>query len=671
MLNTGKFLDEFVAESREHLESVEADLLNLEKLADNSDNELVNNIFRGIHSIKGAAGFLGLDKIGELAHIMETLLSMIRAGDILPETDSIDALLSGVDILNKMLGDPEGAADSSSVLNNIQNILTEKLLPKVIDEIDTSIPILEFDGGDTGFAVDEYTLKKFSPETSLYVLKYDLVELAGYGEQSPVSLLRKLTEIGEIVDSKIDAPSDDLSEDLNEIPLAWDVLFATFTANEIISEKTGLSPERIVEVKKAGDETGGESSIAANSQIEDIGARIGETGKDADSSDESHKLAEGDKNIRVPEERLDQLVNLVGELVTVQANLSREAGVQNKNPTLLSISREIERLTGELRDLTLDVRMVPIEKMFDRFRRLARDVSGEQHKEVVLATEGGETELDKKVIEKLLDPFAHIIRNAIAHGIEPGDRREACGKPRQGTIRLSAKHTSGNVLISISDDGGGLDVSAIGERAVELGISIEGLSENEIFELIFIPGFSTSGQIDGVSGRGVGMDVVKRGIDSLGGSIEVTSEKGAGTVITMKIPMTLAIIDGLLVKIEEENFVFPLSAVRECLMLKNGELESARKNNIMRLEGKVIPYFALREILGIKGRAPDLERVIITNTIRKNIGFGVDRVIGHHKTVIKTLGKIYRETEGVAGATILGDGTVALILDVNKLVRGK
>ncbi|MCP4693659.1 MAG: chemotaxis protein CheA, partial [Desulfobacterales bacterium] len=384
-------------------------------------------------------------------------------------------------------------------------------------------------------------------------------------------------------------------------------------------------------------------------------------------------------SIRVAARKLDVLMDLVGELVTVQARLSQKA-VSQADPEMLAISEEVEHLTAELRDNTMSIRMIPIGATFSRFRRLVRDLSGELGKNIVLLTEGAETELDKTVIDRLNDPLVHIIRNSIDHGVETPGIRTAAGKPEQGVIQLSAEHAGASVLIRVSDDGAGLDKKGILEKAKSKGLvtpeeaaklmeSGGEASDKEIFSLIFAPGFSMAEKVTDVSGRGVGMDVVKRGIEALGGVIDISSERGKGAVITLRLPLTLAIIDGLLVRIGSDDYVFPLSAVEECVELTREEAERARKRGMMDLRGHMVSFLSLREFLEVDGEPPEFEMIVIVEANGRKIGFAVDVVIGQHQTVIKTIGDIYKDVKCVSGATIEGDGSVALILDVNMLIQ--
>lgn len=439
---------------------------------------------------------------------------------------------------------------------------------------------------------------------------------------------------------------------------------------EILVERGDLSIEDMEKVLSSQKRIGQllvESGLASPSQVE---AALVEQ-QQVREIRQKMQINEGGASIRVPSGRLDKLVDLVGELVTVQARLSRTAGLRS-DPQLTLLAEEVERLTSELRDNTLTIRMMPIGGCFSRFKRLVRDLSEELGKDVDLVTEGAETELDKTVLERLNDPLIHIIRNSIDHGIEAPEVRQACGKPRQGTIRLSAEHSGDSVTITIEDDGAGLDRDAIRLKAVEKGLLNPAAdpTDKELFSLVFAPGFSTAKTVTGVSGRGVGMDVVMRAIGSLRGVIDIESRRGSGTVISIRLPLTLAIIESLLVRIAGESFVMPLSVVEECIELTREDVARANGRSLVNVRGRIVPYILLRETFGIEGKVPEIEQIVITTVSGCKVGFVVDAVVGEHQTVIKSLGRAYRNITGVSGATILGDGNVALILDIPQLIRG-
>ncbi len=373
-------------------------------------------------------------------------------------------------------------------------------------------------------------------------------------------------------------------------------------------------------------------------------------------------------SLRVPILKLDNLVNLVGELVTSGARLN-EIGNNSENEELRSLAEEMDRLVSELRDNALNIRMMPIGSIFSKFNRLVRDLSQQLGKKISFITEGEETELDKTVIEKLNDPLVHLIRNCIDHGIEPAEDRQAAGKPAEGNIRLAAQHSGAHVLIIIEDDGAGMNKEAILSKAVEKGLVSENtqLTDKEIYGLIFQPGFSTAKAVTNVSGRGVGLDVVKKSIEELRGTVEIESAVGRGTTITIKLPLTLAIIDGLQVRVNNENYIIPLAVVNECLIFENDGKNNSNNRRLIELRGEMLPYISLREFFNIKGEKPEFEQMAVIENSKGRVGILVDEVVGQYQTVIKSLGKIYQNAEGLSGATILGDGSVALILDISEI----
>ena len=382
------------------------------------------------------------------------------------------------------------------------------------------------------------------------------------------------------------------------------------------------------------------------------------------------KAGAAESTVRVPASKLDRLVNLVGELVMNQSRLSQATAGMGA-PELAAPVEEIERLVSELRETVLGIRMMPIGVTFHRFKRLVHDLSAELGKEIDLVTEGAETELDKTVLDQLGDPLVHLIRNSVDHGIESGEQRRAAGKAGRGTIRLAARHMGSNVVVTIEDDGRGLNAEAIRGKAIERGlIGAEAtLSEREIFQLIFLPGFSMAKEVTSVSGRGVGMDVVKRQVEALRGSVNIASTLGKGTVISLTLPLTLAIIDGLLVEIGGDQFIAPMAVVTENVELHRGDRAKNNGRNVVAVRGELIPYLYLRELFSIDGEEPEIEKIVIVRHEEQRVGLVVDRVLGSHQTVIQSLGTFYRNIDMVSGATIMGDGRVALILNMAGLVQ--
>ena len=688
-------------EANELLVDLESALLELEETPD--DTELIGRIFRALHTIKGSGSMFGFDAIAKFTHEVETVFDMVRNEEMSVTKELIDLTLSSGDVIKTMLDNSEtgNSVDKERAGEIIASL--QKLVPNNNEQKEDKIspaPSQNESPEQSGQEERQITYRiRFRPPADIFTRGID-----------PVLLVNELNDLGmcKIVALKNDIPL------LNDIVpehcyTYWDIILTT-NRNAGTIKETFIFVEDDSEINIAViDDSIGSDKESSHKKLGDIlvergdldnenlrvilrkQKRVGEmlvdanlvdTGKvESALAEQQHMKEVTEKrgvqqkkdsvsSIKVDSDKLDRLVNLVGELVTVQARLTQTASSKN-DPELFLVAEEVERLTEELRDNTMSVRMVPIGSMFSRFKRLIRDLSSEMGKTIDLSTEGADTELDKTVIDKLNDPLVHLIRNCIDHGIETPDKREAAGKPQNGIVHLSSTHSGANVLIKIADDGGGLNPEAIRAKAVEKGL-IEPdseLSEKDTFSLILEPGFSTAEKVTNVSGRGVGMDVVKRSIEALRGTIDISSQRGVGTTITLKIPLTLAIIDGLLVKIGEEVFVIPLSLVEECVELTAEDIEKAHGRHIANVRGEIVPYVNLRDKFSITVDKPDIEQIVIADVDDNRVGFVVDDVIGEHQTVIKTLGTFYRDVEGVSGATILGDGSVALILDVPKLVQ--
>ena len=676
------------AEAYELLAELETSLLALEE--DPGDMELIGRVFRALHTIKGSGAMFGFDDIAAFTHDVETVFDLVRNEKLTVTKTLVDLTLRAGDRIRCMLD----GSDSGDEAGDITSALRE-LIPNPDD------PACEVPQTALQAAEEEQVEKTwrifFRPDRGIFSRG-----------TNPVFLLNELRELGECrVIAHTEAIPDLEDFDPQECHTSWDVILTTRRGIDAIKDvfifvedECELAIEVIDELGTGEDESAPRKIgailmergfVSQDDLREALGAqkRIGELLVDKGLVEPSrvesalaeqehikdvhskHRKEEQASSVRVPAERLDALVNLVGEMVTVQARLSQTVASMDY-AGLLSISEEVERLTAELRDNTMSIRMLPIGTTFSKFKRLVRDLSGELGKDILLVTDGGETELDKTVIERLNDPLVHLIRNCLDHGIERPEVREAAGKPGQGTVHLEAMHSGANVLIRITDDGAGLDADAIRSRAVERGLVAPEteLSEKELFSLIFTPGFSTARQVTSISGRGVGMDVVKRSIDALRGTIDVSSQKGMGTTITLKLPLTLAIIDGLLVKVGDGRYVLPLSIVEECVELTREDLAGAHGRHVAHVRGEIVPFILLRERFAIDGNAPEVQQIVITESSGGKVGFVVDQVIGEHQTVIKNMGRVYRDVDAISGATILGDGTVALILDVPKLLQG-
>lgn len=698
-----KLLGAFYEETQELLQVLEKSLLSLEK--NPGDTELIDDIFRAMHTIKGSSAMFGFDDINRFTHEMEDLFDFVRNGEIEVTNELIDLTLVSCDLIAKMLRDTD--AEDGEVVKKVAELreAIALMLPEDDEEEDEDTMSWGSESqspmSDTESGVDETAIGPEPGEMALYRIRFKLAEDIFNKGTNPLVLLRELASLGRsrvVADTSAVPGLKKLKPDV--CYTSWDMALITDRGIDavngvfiFVAEECELKVDVISRSAAEFDEEdldliGGmlaDAEEITNDVLDSIldekahmkagaAGAVGAAGaagdKRPDESGKKKRRVDSISSIRVPADKLDKLVDLVGELVTVQARLS-QAVASETSPALTMLSEEVERLTEELRDNTMSIRMLPIGTLFVRFSRLVRDLSADLGKECQLMTEGAETELDKNVIEKLNDPLVHLIRNAIDHGIEGPDEREALGKPGAGTVRLSAEHSGHDVLIRISDDGAGLDMDAVRRRAVERGLAQEGavLSESELCSLVLMPGFTTAEEVTSLSGRGVGLDVVKRVIDSLRGSVTVSSIKGKGTTVTLRIPLTLAIIEGLLVKVGADFFVIPLSSIEECVELSRKGRERDYAKNLTDVRGEIVPYIILRDKFGINGDVPGIEQIVITRQGDVRVGFVVDKVIGEHQTVLKTLGKYYREIEGVSGATILGDGTVALIVDVGKLIE--
>jgi len=686
-------------EAGELLAELETSLLELEETPD--DNDLINRVFRAMHTIKGSGAMFGFDEIASFTHEVETVFDLVRNGKMTVTKHLLDLTLRSRDhisyLLNIPIGEEVDRSEGDEVIAGLRQLVPQPEMPqKGSDEVSAiNLPVVPEEELE-----NESTWRiRFRPDPGMLMCGANPIslvnELCGLGTAHVVAQLDEIPKLDELV-----------PENCN---IYWDIILTTSLGEDAIKDvfifveddcdikieliDSSGQIDRELGYKKLGDilvERGDLSPVEMQKvlmQQKRFGELLVEQGVVSPEKVQSALVEqqhvksvrkerveapqqEAAASIRVPAERLDQLINLVGEMVTVQAHLS-QVSMAGGDLTYIAISEEVERLTNELRDTALNIRMLPIGTTFSKFKRLVRDLSNELGKEIEMETFGAETELDKTVIEKLNDPLVHIIRNSIDHGIEMPEERQAAGKSPIGKVYLGAEHSGDSVLVTIRDDGAGLDRDSIRAKAIERGLLSDTaeVSDREIYAQIFAPGFSTAAKITSVSGRGVGMDVVKRGIDGLRGTIGVDSVRGSGTTITLKIPLTLAIIDSLLVKIGKDHFVLPLAAIEECVELTREDVKNSHGRNLANVRGAIVPYIQLRQHFCITDQRPEIEQIVIADIHGTKVGFVVDKVVGEHQTVIKSLGKMYRDVKGVSGATILGDGTVALILDMGVLLQ--
>lgn len=686
-----KIIDTFREESYELLSQLEQLLLDLESSPE--DKEIISAVFRVMHTIKGSAAMFGFEQISSLAHEVEFVLDSLREGKISVSKELIDLTLAARDLLRALLDTGEQNAKEFS--RDVESLVEKSRLLLPSKEPTEKKEVKQEEKRTASDSENTYRIR-FTPHSEIF--------LQG---TRPLLLLKELTDSGEYSCIGFTEKIPPLSElDPEKCYVSWEIILTTgldsnavhdififvesnstvkiATITDFSNLLSNIEDKRLGEIlidKGVIKKETLESALKEQKKIGEVlleGKLVTSQELKAALEEQQHarKLKEKRENlisassIRVNSEKLDDLVDLVGELVTIQARLS-QTSLTLGDSALTSLSEQIESLTAELRDISMGMRMLPIGSTFNKFNRLVRDLSAGLGKEVVMITEGAETELDKTVIERLNDPLVHLIRNCIDHGLEMPEERAKAGKPKKGTVTLSAVHSGGTVHITIADDGAGLDVNRIKEKALSKGLisAEDNLTDSQIHQLIFAPGFSTAVNVTSVSGRGVGMDVVKKEIEALRGSVNVSSKSGAGTKVTLSLPLTLAIIEGLLTKIGEDHYVIPLSSVEECVELIESEDKKDVGKSIINVRGQALPFVRVKNIFGIKTPAPPIEQIVIVRTRDQRIGIVVDQVIGDYQTVIKSLGSFYKEAEGISGATILGDGSVALILDINRIAE--
>ena len=689
MAHTANPSEIFKQEAADLLIQLETSLLDLETSPDNL--ELVDQAFRALHTIKGSGAMFGWDALASFTHHIESAFQKVRDGTLAASSDLVSLTLAALDHLRMLLEHPEQAdrVRGGALLSAFADLTAGIGHPSV----DASNTIHKTSANHALASESERVFRiRWYPSP-------DMLEFGG----NPFLLLDELRSLGTCTVIPMTERIPPLSDlEPTKCYLGWNVILTTranraalddifvFVAdrselaiNEITLEKN-VPPAKLGEILVTrGDIAPAalEEELQRQQRLGTLLVQSGKVSKDhlAAALGEQNHLAQVAKaretatsgnTIRVPAERLDSLMDQVGELVIAQARLQQVAATEN-SPLLKSIAEDIERLAAGLRDTTMGVRMLQIGTLFGRFRRVVHDLSRELGKSVELTTSGEETELDKTVIENLNDPLVHLIRNAIDHGIEDKIQRQVRNKPASGKLHLSAVHSGAQVLITIEDDGRGLDRAGIRAKAEERSLIQSGqeVSEAELFSCIFQPGLSTATAVTNMSGRGVGMDVVKRTIDRLRGSIDISSTAGQGTAITLKLPLTLAIIDGLLVRMGDERYVVPLAAVEECVELTRQENDRSGGRSFLNIRGEIVAFIRLRELFNMPGVAPDIQKVVIVTFGESRIGLVVDQVIGQHQTVIKSLSRLHRDLEGFSGATILGDGGVALILDIPHLIQ--
>ena len=675
-------MEMFLDESREHLQSLNDGLLSLEN--DPEDLSVLNEIFRNAHTLKGMSATMGYTKTAELTHDMENLLDMLRKEQLKVSSEIIDVIFKCVDSLQEMVenignGESEDLVDVSDLVRKVNAIAKGDAAPaaeeaeEAAEGENAAAPVLELN--DT----DETVIREAKNSGLIpYVVHVEIAESCLLKSARSYMVMNVLDELGDVIKSV--PPAQDLEQE--KFDHSFDVVIVTDAEPKAIEDGVSAISE-ITEVKvneitlsASKEETKEEAPKAAapaakKAEPKKADAKA-EAKKPAGKNDKKAHVA--GQSVRVDIEKLDTLMNLVGELVTNKVRLE-QIGMTHRLTELTETLEQMDRVTSDLQSVVMKVRMVPVSQVFNRFPRMVRDLAKELNKDINLTIEGEDTELDRTVIDEIGDPLMHLLRNSLDHGVEHPDDREAKGKPRTGEVGLIARHEGNNVVIMVTDDGAGINADKIRNKAVEKGMisreEADALPDADAVRLIFLPGSSTAETITDVSGRGVGMDVVRSKIESLGGHVDVETKIDEGSVFKIKLPLTLAIIQAMLVKVQDEMYAIPLGSIDSTINITPDDIKTVQNKEVIVLRGQIIPIARLGEVLSVpKGADNDEEDifVVVVHVGDHKIGIVVDNLIGQQEIVIKTLGKLLSGLKMLAGATVLGDGHVAMILDVSALM---
>ena len=629
----------FRQEAQELFEEIEQGLLDLAHRP--GDRDLVDAVFRGLHTLKGSGAMFGFDALAAFTHHCETAFDRVRKGEVAATSELVGAVLACQDHMRALAeGRPASEAAGEALLAELHRVVESAGHPAAVET-------------------------PAAPSLNTWRVKFSLPADALINGTRPLPLLDELRELGECtvvaITDAVPAFDDLVATDCH---LAWDVTVVTKHGRDAIEDVfIFVIDDMTLDIQEVG---AAPAEVVA--QAVETAATV-TANDEAPAAGESRNAKAAGDTVRVPAERLDEMMDRVGELVIAQSRL-KQLAASSSDIALRAVAEEIERLAAEMRDTMMVVRMVPIAQLFGRFRRLIHDLARDTGKTIALSTEGETTELDKTVIERLADPLIHLIRNSADHGLETPEQRLAAGKPETGHIVLAARQSGAEVVITITDDGRGVDRARVRAKAEENGLIQPGqvLSDNELLQLIFAPGFSTAAAITNLSGRGVGMDVVKRTIEGLRGAIELSSTPGQGSVVSLRIPLTLAIIDGLLVRVGNGRYVIPLASVEECVELSVEQDMRSTGRSLITLRDQLVPFIRLRQMFSTGQAADPHQKIVVVSTGHERVGLVVDQILGDHQTVIKALSGFHAEVGAFSGATILGDGGVALILDIGHLV---
>ncbi|WNL38837.1 chemotaxis protein CheA [Halomonas sp. PAMB 3232] len=674
-MDIADFFDTFFEEAEELLADMEQHLLELD--VDDPDSEQLNAIFRAAHSIKGGAGTFGFSVLQKTTHMLENLLDSARKGELSLRADLVDTFLEAKDIMHEQLNAYRSESEPDQ---QAFERICQTLQQIALEEMGEPLAV-------TPVVAPEPATEPMQAPSEPAVSGQLLVTLLNVKEKDRTLLVEELEQLGEIKSQSGDeqrfevvmtasVSADDIEAVMCFIiePEQISISAAPSSAASPDSAATPATPpaprpSAPTEKPAAAPAPAASKPNTPKSAGEKGGEKAGEKGGKKGASESS--------SIRVSVDKVDQIINLVGELIITQSMLDQTVSdLSDQSASSGSLQNGMSLLQRNARDLqeaVMSIRMIPMEFVFSRFPRVVRDTAGKLGKEIELITEGKSTELDKSLVERITDPLTHLVRNSLDHGIEMPDKREALGKPRQGKLTLAARHQGGNILIEVKDDGAGMDRERLLAKARENGLNVsDTMSDEEVYQLIFAPGFSTAAEVTDVSGRGVGMDVVKRNIQGMGGRVEIQSKLGEGTNTRIVLPLTLAILDGMSIKVGSETFILPLSTVLESLQPAKGDMYAmAGDDVVLKVRDEYLPVIAIHEALDVADAITDPTRsiAVIVQGEGRRYALLVDELVGQQQVVVKNLEDNYRKVPGVSAATILGDGSVALILDITGLHR--
>ena len=681
-----QYMDMFLDESHEHLQSLNEGLLRLEENMEEID--AVNDIFRNAHTLKGMSATMGFAKIAELTHEMEDVLDLVRKSQLKLNEDIMDTLFKCLDSLEQMVdsvgnGEAEDVVDVSDLVAKLSSISKGTPAPAVAAPAAAAAPAPAANEGEASgvdLDLDEIDLdvmkKAKEAGMNMFHVKVTLMETCVLKAARSVMVMHALDEVGDVIKSI--PPAEDLEQEKFE--RSFDVLVATSgdaeavqNAVDTVSEIEDILVEPVDPDKLGKEAAPAEAAAPAAAAPAAKPAAPAAKKEAAKPAAAPAKKPHQSQSVRVDIEKLDTLMNLMGELVINKVRLE-QIGQTHRMSDLMETLEQMDRVTGDLQNIVMKVRMVPVSAVFNRFPRMVRDVSKELGKEINLTIEGEETELDRTVIDEIGDPIMHLLRNSLDHGVESPEKREAKGKPRVGEVGLIARHEGNNVVIMITDDGAGIDADKIRRKAVEKGMisqeEADRLDDADAVRLIFLPGFSTAEQITDISGRGVGMDVVRSKIEALSGHVDVETHIDEGSVFKIKLPLTLAIIQAMLVQVQEEMYAIPLGSIDSTINIEPTDIQTVQNKEVIVLRGEIIPIIRMEEALQVPHTKDSDELfVVVVHAGEAKAGIVVDNLIGQQEIVIKTLGNLFAGLKLFGGATVLGDGKVALILDVATMIQ--